>query len=73
MQVESRYKWVFILVFITILIIAMAYLVSEKLIEHIDESRLPVGSLIEPFSTDEIKIWDELSLEILKHHTSKNI
>jgi hypothetical protein len=71
MQVESRYKWVFILVFITILIIAMAYLVSERLIEHIDETRLPVGSVIQPGSIDKIKIWDELSLDLIENYTSK--
>ncbi|MEP6795189.1 MAG: hypothetical protein ABJB16_12740 [Saprospiraceae bacterium] len=54
MQMESRYKWVFILVFITILLIVLSYLVSEKLIRHLDAKFEPAGVLIQNSSPDEM-------------------
>jgi len=73
MQVRNRYKWVLILGFITILMIALAYLVSEKMIRQLDEEGVPIGVMILPASPDEIKVWDELRLDLLNQKTLKII
>jgi hypothetical protein len=73
MQVENRYKWAFILVFITILMIALAYLVSEKLIRQLDQESGSVGVMIHPASLDEITVWDEQCLDLLNQKTLKII
>lgn len=44
MDRRFSYRWLFILGFISLLIILMTYLVSEKLIRHLDKkSGTPVG------------------------------
>ncbi len=63
MKVGNRYKWIFILGFITILMIALAYLVSEKLIRHLDEQNVRVGVNIHPGADDEIKVNDDLCFQ----------
>ena len=73
MQVRSRYKWVFILGFITILMIALAYLVSEKLIRQLDQESGSVGVMIHVASPNEITVWHEQSLDLLKPITLKII
>jgi len=73
MQVRSRYKWVFILGFITILMIALAYLVSEKLIRKLDQESGSVGVMIHVASPNEITVWHEQSLDLLKPITLKII
>jgi hypothetical protein len=73
MQVRNRYKWVLILGFITILMIALAYLVSEKMIKQLDEKGVPIGVIILPGSLDEIKVWNEQSLDLLNQKTLKII
>jgi hypothetical protein len=73
MQVRNRYKWVLILGFITILMIALAYLVSEKMIQQLDEEGVPIGVMIFPTSLDEIKVWNEQSLDLLNQKSLKII
>ena len=73
MQVRSRYKWVFILGFITILMIALAYLVSEKLIRQLDQESGSVGVMIHVASPKEITVWDEQSLDFIKQNPIKVI
>ena len=73
MQVRNRYKWVLILGFITILMIALAYLVSEKMIQQLDEEGVPIGVMIFPASLDKIKVADELRLDLLNQKTLKII
>lgn len=73
MQVRSRYKWLFLLGFITLLMIALAYLVSEKMIQQLDKEGMPIGAMIHPASLDEINIWDEKSLDLIKQNTLKII
>ena len=73
MQVRSRYKWVFILGFITILMIALAYLVSEKLIRKLDQESGSVGVMIHVASPNEITVWHEQSLDFIKQNPIKVI
>jgi hypothetical protein len=73
MKVRSRYKWVLILGFITMLMIGLAYLVSEKMIKQLDEGGVPIGAIIYPASLDEIKVWDKSSLDSIKPITLKII
>jgi len=73
MQLRKRYKWVLILGFITILMIALAYLVSEKLIRKLDQESGSVGVMIHVASPNEITVWHEQSLDLLKPITLKII
>ena len=73
MQVENRYKEIFILGFITILMIVLAYWVSEKLIRHLDAKIVPAGSLIHTSSPDEMKVSNHLCLHLTNPNTSKII
>ncbi len=70
---ENRYKWVFILGFITILLIILSYLVSEKLIRHLDEKLEPVGNLLHPAHPVEMEINDHQYPHLTLHTTPKNI
>jgi len=53
--------------------IALAYLVSEKMIKQLDEGGVPIGAIIYPASLDEIKVWDKSSLDSIKPITLKII
>jgi len=73
MQVRSRYKWLFLLGFITLLMIALAYLVSEKMIQQLDDEGVPIGAMIYPASLEEIKVRDKPCLDSIKQITLKII
>ena len=77
MQVSVRTKRVyilrFILLFLTILAITLAYLVSERMIQKLHHGGAPVGVRIYPDSLEGIKVWGDLCLHFLNTNTSKTI